>query len=232
MPSSRPPLSHRAAAEGLGGFFLLAAIVGSGAMGERLAGGNAAIALLVNSLATGAALFALIVTLAPLSGAHLNPLITLAAAFERQLTWTDALVYLLAQFAGACAGTAAAHVMFGLPLIGASTRDRGGIGLLMGELIATFGLLLVARGAARAGTPSVAAAVACYITAAYWFTSSTSFANPAVTLARALTGTFSGIRPADVPGFLAAQVLGAISGVLVGRFLFGEESEAPAAPIS
>jgi glycerol uptake facilitator-like aquaporin len=196
-------------------------------MGERLAGGNAAIALLVNSLATGAALFALIATLAPLSGAHLNPLITLSSAFQNELTWREALVDLPAQFAGAFAGTAVAHVMFGLPLFTASTRARDGLGPLVGEFVATFGLLLVARGAARTSTSTAAAAVACYITAAYWFTSSTSFANPAVTLARAFTGTFSGIRPVDVPGFLAAQALGGGAAILVGRVLFGENGERP-----
>jgi glycerol uptake facilitator-like aquaporin len=191
---------RRAAAEGVGTALLLAAVVGSGIMGERLAGGNAAIALLANSIATGGALVALISTFGPVSGAHFNPVVTLALG-----SWREAPACIGAQLAGAVAGTAAAHAMFGEPVFAVSQKSRSGPGLLLGEVIATFGLVAVVRGASKGAAPL---AVAGYIVAAYWFTSSTSFANPAVTLARSLTDTFTGIRPADVPGFIGAQALG------------------------
>ncbi len=209
-------LTRKAAVEGVGTALLLAAVVGSGIMGERLAGGNAAVALLANSLATGGALLALITAFGPLSGAHFNPLVTIVLAGRGALPWREVPVYAAAQGIGAVAGAIAANLMFGGPAIEASTRLRSGAGLLLGETIATFGLLAVILGCARR---PAAAAVAGYITAAYWFTSSTSFANPAVTLARSLTDTFTGIRPADVPAFLAAQVAGAALAVALFRWI-------------
>ena len=193
-------LARRAASEAVGTALLLAAVVGSGIMGERLAGGNVAIALLANSAATGAALVALILTL----GAAMNPLVTISDAIRRAITWTDVPLLLVAQFAGAVLGVVAANAMFELPLVSISQHVRSGGGQLLSEVIATFGLLLVVI---RAREPAYA--VGGYIAAAYWFTASTSFANPAVTLARSLTDTFAGIRPADVAGFVAAQIAGA-----------------------
>lgn len=195
------------------------AVVGSGIMGERLAGGNMAVALLANTLATGAALVALILTFGPISGAHFNPAVTLADAWQGGLAWRDVPVYLLAQFAGALGGVAAAHLMFGLPLFFASHHARGGAAQMFSEFVATFGLLSVIWGCARLRTTAVPFAVAAYITAAYWFTASTSFANPAVTFARSLSNTFAGIRPTDVPGFVAAQLLGAAAATLLFRWL-------------
>ncbi len=203
-------LARRTAAEGLGTAFLLIAVVGSGIMGERLAGGNLAIALLANSIATGGALVALILTLAPVSGAHFNPAVTLADASLGGLRWRDVPAYVSAQVIGAIAGVAAAHIMFGLPLFTASTHIRAGVAQGFSEFIATFGLVAVIWGCSRLRPATVVPfAVAAYITAAYWFTSSTSFANPAVTIARALTDTFAGIRPTDAPMFVVAQLLGA-----------------------
>lgn len=206
MPPVSASLGRRAAAEGLGSAFLLAALVGSGLMAERLPGGSAALSLLANSLATGAALVALILTFGPISGAHFNPAVSLAFAGRREMPWRDALAYVAAQGAGALAGVAAAHAMFDLPPLTASTRVRAGAPQLTGELVATLGLLSVVFGARG---PAAPLAVGGYITAAYWFTSSTSFANPAVTFARAWTDSFAGIRPADVPGFVLAQLAGA-----------------------
>lgn len=198
-------LPQRAAAEAVATAFLLAAIVGSGIAGERLSGGNAAIALLANSLASAAALAALILGFSRISGAHMNPVITLDEAGRGLLRLTDVPVYWSAQIGGAFAGVAAAHAMFGEPIFSLSRHPRGGAARILSEAIATFGLVLVVRGSSRLGPTGAAAGVATYILAAYWFTSSTSFANPAVTLARSVTDTFSGIRPADLPGFLLAQ---------------------------
>ena len=214
-----PPLSRRAASEAIGTALLLAAVVGSGIMGERLAGGNVAVALLANSLATGAALVALILALAPISGAQLNPVVTLAAARSGTLAWRDTPFYVAAQVAGAFAGVAIANLMFELPVFSIAQKVRGGPAQLLSEALATFGLLLVIWGTARQRPGAVPAAVGAYIGAAYWFTASTSFANPAVTVARAASDTFAGIRPHDVPGFIAAQVLGAALAVAATRWL-------------
>jgi glycerol uptake facilitator-like aquaporin len=212
-------LARRATAEAVGTALLVAAVVGSGIMGERLAAGNVAVALLANTVATGAALVALILTFGPISGAHFNPAVTLATASQRGLTARDAAGYLAAQFAGALAGVAAAHLMFGEPLLSASRHAREGAPQLFAEFVATFGLLSVVWGCARLRAEAAPFAVGAYITAAYWFTSSTSFANPAVTVARSLTDTFTGIRPAGVPGFVAAQLLGAAAATLLFRWL-------------
>jgi glycerol uptake facilitator-like aquaporin len=212
-------LPRRLAAEGVGTAFLLAAVVGSGVMGERLAGGNVALALLANTLATGAALVALILTFGSISGAHLNPAVTLADASQDGIPWLHVPGYLLAQVIGAFGGVAAAHVMFGEPLFAASTHVRSGFAQAFSEGVATFGLLAVIWGCTRSRSDRVALAVGAYITAAYWFTASTSFANPAVTLARAATDTFAGIRPADVPAFLVAQLVGAAAATALFRWL-------------
>jgi glycerol uptake facilitator-like aquaporin len=204
-----PSLARRRVAECLGTAGLLVAVVGSGIMGERLAGGNAAIALLANSLATGAALVALILALGPVSGAQLNPAVTLALAAQRGMPWREVPGHVLAQLAGAFAGVAVAHAMFGEPLFAASAHARAGSAQALSEVVATFGLLAAILGCSRARPGATALAVGAYITGAYWFTASTSFANPAVTLARAATDTFTGIRPADVPAFVAAQLAGA-----------------------
>jgi glycerol uptake facilitator-like aquaporin len=214
---------RRAVAEALGTAFLLAAVIGSGIMGERLAGGNVAIALLANTLATGAMLVALILTFGPISGAHLNPAVTLADASRGGLLWREVPVYIGAQIVGAFTGVAAAHLMFGEPLFSASHHARAGSAQIFSEFIATFGLLAVIWGCAssraRSRAYAVPFAVGAYITGAYWFTSSTSFANPAVTLARAASGTFAGIRPADAPGFIVAQLAGAMAATLLFRWL-------------
>jgi glycerol uptake facilitator-like aquaporin len=212
-------MSRRLAAEALGTALLLAIVVGSGIMGERLAAGNAAVALLANTLATGAGLFVLISIFAPISGAHFNPAVTLAALFDRTLSWKEASGYVGVQFGGGFAGVIAAHAMFGLPLLQTSAHARPTLGEGVGEIIATFGLLLTIKLCSRAPLPHVAAAVALWITAAYWFTSSTSFANPAVTFARSLTDTFAGIAPADVLPFIAAQLAGAVIAVACARWL-------------
>ena len=212
-------LGRRLAAEAIGTAYLLAIVIGSGIMGERLAMGNPAIALLANSLATGCGLAALILAFAPISGAHFNPAVTLVAALERDIAWRDAAAYVGVQVASAFAGVAAAHVMFGEPVFFASARVRTGAGQWLGETIATFGLVTIVLGCARQGTKAIALAVAAYIAAAYWFTSSTSFANPAVTLARAASDTFAGIRPADAPGFVIAQLAGAMAALGVMRVL-------------
>jgi glycerol uptake facilitator-like aquaporin len=203
-------LRSRLAVEFMGTAFLLMAVVGSGIMAERLAGGNVALALLANSLATGAALVALILALGSISGAHFNPAVTLADAMQGGIAWRDVPGYVTAQVLGAYAGVAAAHLMFGLPVFFASHHVRSGRALLFSEFVATFGLLAVIWGCARARPSAVAFAVGAYITAAYWFTASTSFANPAVTLARAASDTFAGIRLGDALGFIVAQLAGAV----------------------
>lgn len=212
-------LPKRIVAEGTGTALLLAAVVGSGIMGERLSGGNVAIALLANTIATGAALVALILTFGPISGAHFNPAVTLADASQGGIGWRETPFYILAQILGAFGGVAAANVMFGLPVFFASRHARNGGAQLLSEFIATFGLLAVIWGCIRVRSSVVPFAVAAYITAAYWFTSSTSFANPAVTLARSASDTFAGIRPIDVTGFIAAQLLGAGVATLLFRWL-------------
>lgn len=210
---------RRLAAETLGTGLLLAAVVGSGIMGDRLSGGNVAIALLANTLATGAMLVALILTFGPISGAHFNPAVTLADASQGGLPWRDVPGYVAAQILGAFAGVAAADLMFGEPIFRASQHARAGAPQLFSEFIATFGLLCVIWGCARLRSSAVPFAVGAYITGAYWFTASTSFANPAVTLARAATNTFAGIRPADAPGFIAAQLVGAAAATVLFRWL-------------
>jgi glycerol uptake facilitator-like aquaporin len=202
-------------AEFLGTGFLLAVVVGSGIMGEHLGSGNEALVLLVNSTATGAGLVALILAFAPASGAHFNPLVSLLMAWRGDLPWHRVPGYITAQCLGAVAGVFATHAMFGQPILELATKPRPGFPLMWSEFVATLGLLLVIHRVSRTRPDAVAYAVGCYIAAAYWFTSSTSFANPAVTLARSLTDTFTGIRPADVPGFMAAQALAAVV-VVVG----------------
>ena len=220
MSSAEPPLAKRAVSEAVGTALLLATVVGSGIMGERLAGGSVGLALLANTLATGAALVALILTFGPISGAHFNPAVTLAAAAERGLAWRDALSYAGAQLLGAIVGVAIADLMFDVPPFSLSQHVRHGPGQLLSEFVATFGLLSVIWGCSRLrSSMAVAFAVGAYITAAYWFTASTSFANPAVTVARSLTDTFAGIRPADVPAFVAAQLLGAGAATALFRWL-------------
>jgi glycerol uptake facilitator-like aquaporin len=222
-------LGRRATAEGCGTALLLVGVVGSGIMAERLSGGNVALALLANALATGGALFALIAAFGPVSGAHFNPAVTLADASQGGLPWREVPAYLLAQVLGAFLGVAVAHGMFELPVFVASTHVRAGGAQVLGEAVATFGLLAVIWGSSRARSGLVAFAVAAYITGAYWFTLSTSFANPAVTLARAATDTFAGIRPADVPGFLAGQAIGAVAATALLRWL-GPRAMAEVAP--
>jgi glycerol uptake facilitator-like aquaporin len=203
----------------LGTALLLAAVVGSGIMGERLSGGKVAIALLANTLATGATLTALIFTFGPISGAHLNPALTLEDAIQGGMRWHDVPGYIAAQVAGALLGVAAAHLMFGEAVIQVSQHVRSGNAQLFSEFVATFGLLSVIWGCSRRRAEAVPVAVGLYITGAYWFTASTSFANPAVTLARSFTNTFAGIRPADAPGFIAAQLAGAVAATALFRWL-------------
>ena len=212
-------LARRFVAEFLGTLFLLAAVVGSGIMGEHLAGGNVALALLANSVATGSALVAITFALGAISGAHLNPAVTLADAWQGGVRWRDTPFYILAQLAGAIAGVGVAHLMFGLPLFSPSTHVRSGAAQLFSEFIATFGLLGVIWGCVRRHSLIVPFAVGGYITAAYWFTASTSFANPAVTIARSMTNTFAGIRPGDVGGFIVAELAGAFAATLLFRWL-------------
>jgi glycerol uptake facilitator-like aquaporin len=218
MPSVDLP--RRLTAEVVGTALLLATVVGSGIMAENLAGGNVAIALLANTVATGAGLVALILTFGPISGAHFNPAVTVADASQGGLPWREVPAYLLAQVGGAFGGVAAAHVMFEQPaLFFASRHERSGSAQLVSEFVATFGLLAVIWGCVRRRPSAVPFAVGAYITAAYWFTSSTSFANPAVTLARAASNTFAGIRPVDAPGFIVAQFLGAAAATALFRWL-------------
>lgn len=212
-------LSRRLVCEGLGTAFLLATVIGSGIMGERLADGNTALALLANTLATGAGLVALILTFGPVSGAHFNPVVTLACAWLYKSSRTEAAAYILAQIAGAFAGVAAAHLMFGEALFSASGHARAGWAQGWSEFIATFGLISVIVSCNKHRPLASPFAVAAYITAAYWFTASTSFANPAVTMARAVSDTFAGIRPMDAPGFIAAQMVGALAAVTLWKWL-------------
>lgn len=215
----KAPLSRRLAAEFLGTAFLVAAVLGSGIMGERLSSGNVAIALLANTIATGAALAALILTLRPISGAHLNPVVSMAEAFHGTIAWKEAWLYTASQVCGGIAGTVCANIMFALAPFSISRHPRTGTPQWFSEFVATFGLLVVIRMCARFASDWLPIAVAAYIVAAYWFTASTSFANPAVTIARSLSDTFAGIRPADVPGFLAAQVAGGFSALAVSDWL-------------
>jgi glycerol uptake facilitator-like aquaporin len=212
-------LARRVVSEGIGTGLLLAAVVGSGIMGERLAGGNVAIALLANTVATGATLAALILTFGPISGAHFNPAVTLADAWQHGIAWRQVPVYIIAQIMGAFAGVASAHLMFGEPIFAASRHVRSGGAQMFSEFVATFGLLSVIWGCVRFRSSAVPFAVGAYITGAYWFTASTSFANPAVTLARSMTDTFAGIRPVDVPGFIVAQFAGATAATAIFKWL-------------
>jgi glycerol uptake facilitator-like aquaporin len=213
-------LARRLAAEGVGSFFLFASVIGSGIMAANLSQGNDAIALLGNTAATGAILFVLITMLGPISGAHMNPAVSLVAALRGELAWRDASAYIAAQLAFGILGAWAAHLMFDLPTLQLSMKARHGFGQWAGEAIATFGLILTILGTVRHRPQWVPATVALYITAAYWFTSSTSFANPAITVARSLSDTFAGIAPRDVPGFVAAQLVGAGAAAWLGGWLF------------
>lgn len=203
-------LNRRLAAECLGTFFLLATVIGSGIMAENLAGGNVAIALLGNTIPTGAILYVLITVFGPISGAHFNPAVTLSFAVQGQITARDSALYVIVQVIGGAAGVMAANLMFDLPLIELSTKARNGSGQWLGEFIATFGLIATILGCVRFNDKAVPMAVGLYITAAYWFTSSTSFANPAVTLARGLSNSFAGIAPADIAAFIAVQIISAL----------------------
>lgn len=215
----RTDLARRAWAEGVGTALLLATVVGSGIMAERLAAGNVAIALLANTIATGAGLVALILTFGPISGAHFNPAVTLADAWLRGLPWREVPAYIGAQIAGAFAGVVVAHGMFAEPVSAWSRQAWAGVPQLLSEFVATFGLLAVIWGVSRRRAAALPFAVGAYVTAAYWFTASTSFANPAVTLARSVTDTFAGIRPVDAPGFIAAQLAGALAATALFRWL-------------
>lgn len=210
---------RRLAAEFLGTLFLVATVVGSGIMAERLSGGNAALALLANTIATGAVLVALILTFGPISGAHLNPAVTFAEAMEGGISWREASRYICAQILGGITGTCTAHLMFGLRMLSISQRVRSGSAQIFSEFVATFGLMCVIWGCARTRSHIVSFAVGSYIVAAYWFTASTSFANPAVVIARSMSDTFSGIRPTDVPPFILAQFSGAIAATILFRWL-------------
>src|SRR5690348_16729787 len=212
-------IARRVTAEAVGTCLLLAAVVGSGIMGERLAGGNVGVALLANTIATGAALVALIPTFGPISGAHFNPVVTLADASQGGLSWRNVPAYIAAQLCGAVLGVLTAHAMFNEPILMISGHERSGGAQMLSEAVATFGLLAVIWGCGRRRSGMVPFAVAAYIVAAYWFTASTSFANPAVTVARAFTDTFAGIRPADMPGFVAAQLVGAAAATVLFRWL-------------
>jgi glycerol uptake facilitator-like aquaporin len=217
-------LSRRLASEFLGTAFLVAAIVGSGIMGERLAGGNVALALVANTVATAAALAALILTFRPISGAHLNPIVSMAEAFLGGIARGEACFYVLAQVGGGMLGAACANIMFALPLFSLSHHMRTGTPQWFSEFVATFGLILIIQGCSRLEPRWLPVAVACYIAAAYWFTASTSFANPAVTIAHSVSDTFAGIRPADVLPFVAAQVCGGFSAILLFEWLSARSS--------
>ena len=214
-------VGRAAAAEAIGTAFLLAIVVGSGIMGERLAQGNAAVALLANSIATGTGLYALIIVFGPISGAHLNPVVSAVSMWDGRLRLSHGFVYVLVQVSGAFVGVAAAHVMFELPIIQVSAHNRPTLGEGLGEVIATFGLVLVISLALKHRAEAIPLAVAAFITSAYWFTSSTSFANPAVTFARAMTDTFTGISPSSVPLFIGAQLIGGAAATLFARWLLG-----------
>ena len=217
--SGLPDLRRALAAEACGTALLVAAVIGSGIMAERLAGGNVAIALLANTIATGAALVALISAFAAVSGAHFNPIVTCAEAALGRIAWKRVPPYVIVQVAAAMAGTLIAHAMFGLPLISWSHHERQGAAILFSEVVATFGLLTVVFHAARANSSAVPNVAAGWIMAAYWFTASTSFANPAVTIARAMSDSFAGIRPVDVPPFIVAQIVGGALAVAFFRWL-------------
>jgi len=220
--SDPPALSRRLAAEAIGSFFLFATVIGSGIMAENLSDGNDAVALIGNTAATGAMLFVLISMIGPISGAHMNPAVSLVAASRRELGWGDAAAYITAQLAFGILGVWVAHWMFELPALQLSVKPRTGAGQWLGEAIATFGLILTILGTVRHRPKAVAASVALYITAAYWFTSSTSFANPAITVARSLSDTFAGIAPANVPLFVLAQLMGAAGAAALAKLLFDE----------
>ena len=229
--ADKPPLGRRLAAEALGSFFLFATVIGSGIMAEALAQGNNAVALIGNTAATGAILFVLITALGPISGAQMNPAVSLVAASRRETSFGDAGAYIAAQLAGGLLGMLAAHAMFDLPLLQISDKARTGGGQWLSEGIATFGLVLTIWGTAKFRPAAIPASVALYITAAYWFTASTSFANPAITVARSLTDTFSGIAPDDAPAFIAAQLVGAAIAAVVVRALFDHPTGDEAMPL-
>ena len=219
-----PSLARRIAAEGVGSFFLFVCVIGSGIMASNLAAGNNAVALLANTIATGAILFVLITILGPISGAHMNPAVTLVSASRRELGWADAASYVTAQLAFGILGAWVAHLMFDLPTLQLSAKARTGVGQWTGEAVATFGLILTILGTVRFRREWVPTSVALYITAAFWFTSSTSFANPAITVARSLSDTFAGIAPNDVPLFIMAQLIGAALAALTAKWLFLTDS--------
>jgi glycerol uptake facilitator-like aquaporin len=219
--SDRPALPRRLAAEAVGAFFLFATVIGSGIMAENLAGGNDAVALLANTIATGAILFVLVTMLGPISGAHMNPAVSLVAALRGELAGRDAAAFAIAQLGFGILGAWAAHLMFDLPTLQLSVKARTGLGQWTGEAIATFGLILTILGTSQHRPGWVPASVALYITAAYWFTSSTSFANPAITVARSLSDSFAGIAPGNVPAFVAAQLAGALLAAWLAAWLFG-----------
>lgn len=225
-----PGLAQRIVAEWLGTAFLLAAVVGSGIMAQRLAGGNVAVALLCNAIATGAILVVLILMFAPVSGAHFNPAVTLACALRCEMSWIDAATYIAAQISGAIIGVWIAHLMFGLPVLQISLTQRSGAGQWLAEAVASFGLVLTIFGVASRTPAAVSYAVGLYITSAYWFTASTSFANPAVTIARSLSDTFAGIAPQGVPAFIGAQLLGASLALPLAGWLWGGASGKPRMP--
>lgn len=226
------PLGRRLLAEGLGAGLLVAAVVGSGIMAERLSPGDAGLALMENAVATGGALVVLIALLGPVSGAHLNPVVSLVEGWLGGLPWREVPAYVAAQVAGACLGAVVANLMFTLSAVSVSTHDRSGPGALLSEVVATAGLLLVVIGLVRGGRSTwVAPSVAAYIVAAYWFTASTSFANPAVAVARTLSDTFAGIAPSSVPGFVAAEVVGAVLGAATALVLWPVHSTAPAVAV-
>lgn len=216
-------ITKKLLAEALGSALLLAVVVGSGIMAERLAGGNVALALLANALATGAGLIALILMFGAISGAHFNPVVSFSASLQKQMPWSQAMQFSVAQIVGAILGVAIAHIMFDLPLFFASAHSRTGVAQWFSEFVATFGLLAVIISTSKSRPLTTPFAVAAYIVAAYWFTASTSFANPAVTIARAMTNTFAGIHPADVLGFILAQILGALAATLVFGWLYANE---------
>jgi glycerol uptake facilitator-like aquaporin len=222
-----PDLARRLAAEAVGTALLLATVIGSGIMAQRLAGGNVALALLGNTLPTGAILVVLILIFGPVSGAHFNPVVSMVFALRKQLPWRDAIAYIALQMAGALAGVWIAHLMFELPFWQLSSTLRTGPGQWLAEAVATFGLLLTILGCLRGAASAIPYAVGLYITAAYWFTASTSFANPAVTVARAFSDTFAGIAPAHVLGFVVAQMLGALGASLFASWLWRTRSEKP-----
>jgi glycerol uptake facilitator-like aquaporin len=223
-------IARRLTSEFLGTAFLVAAVIGSGIMAERLSAGNGAIALLANTIATGAALVALILTFGPISGAHLNPAVTLSAVIEHGISWIESAQYLAVQILGGITGAIAAHLMFGLSAISLSHHSRSGPAQFLSEFIATFGLVCIIWACLRSQPQTTPYAVGAYITAAYWFTSSTSFANPAVTIARSISDTFAGISPVDVPLFIAAQLLGAITATFLFRWLIPVQTRSTATP--